>query len=281
MEENKIIALVKQDLSTIQGIIGLTVKDKNSIPAIALQEIEFLNMHMLTKPFIAECEPASVLQAVKYSLKNSLSLDPNAGLVYLMPSSVRVGNAYVKVLEIKPTAEGKISMAKEAKSLLYNEQAKVKTNAAGKVISASVRMLFPCPVGPIWETVEIDENEFERLRKFSHIKNARGKQDANLDTLNYANPLYTNYRGGIDPEFARSKVISAALKKRGTNMGSRMASQPFEMQNEPIELTPTTVSENKVEHHNTNVEQFAEAEVISEVKTESFAQVIMPAADDL
>jgi hypothetical protein len=212
---------LKNEISTIEAIIKLNALPGTDVAAIALQELDFLSMHMIAKPFIAECIPETVIQAVKYSLKNNLSLDPNAGLVYLMPTSVSVGGVYKKALEIKPTADGKLSIAYQCGTILDNERAVVKKDGQGKVTEVSIRILLPSVPSPRWETIEMDQADFDRLKKYSHIKNSRGKQDADMKKLNYANPLYTNFNGGIDPEFARSKVISVALKKRGTNMAAR------------------------------------------------------------
>jgi len=183
MAENKIILAVTADLATIKGIIGLNAKVGTDVGAIALQELEYLAMQMVTKPFIEKCLPATVVQAVKYALKNNLSLDPNAGLVYLMPLSVNIGNIWVTTLEIKPTADGKLSIAYQCGTILDNERPVVKKNGNGKVIEASVRILLPSVPSPRWEKVEMDESDFERLRKFSHIKNARTwKQDSGKPT---------------------------------------------------------------------------------------------------
>jgi len=62
---------------------------------------------------------------------------------------------------------------------------------------------------------------------------SRNKQDANNEKLNYANDNYTNWKGGIDPEFARAKAIRHALKKLGTNANEykaiKIAQAPKEM----------------------------------------------------
>lgn len=256
--EAQAVSLFKKEMQTIKGIIGIHVLPGLDVDAIALQELDFLQMHMVVKPFISECIPETVLQAVKYSLKNNLSLDPNAGLVYLMPASVKINNAWKTVLEIKPTADGKLSIAYQSGTILDHERPSVKKNAAGKVTEASVRILLPSPAGPRWERVEIDESDFERMRKYSHIKNCRGKNDANHETLNYANKLYTNFYGGIDPEFARSKVVSVALKKRGTNLSARLT------QRRESAITP---AQNFLSKHETIETPFSTYE---EVKTQPF-----------
>lgn len=200
------------------------------VNALIEQEKDYLRMHMVTKDWIGNCVPETIAQAIKYAITNRLSLDPNAGMVYLMPASIKVGNVWKNILEIKPTADAKIWLAKEAGTIIDNERPTVTKNSAGKVTSAAVNIQLATGR---WEVTEIDESDFERMKKASHVKNGRGKSDADLATMNYANKLYTSFNGGIDPEFARSKVISTALKKRGTNMSNARSytSTPFTQQN--------------------------------------------------
>lgn len=221
MEHNKLMALIVQEKPTIEAIIRLNAIAGSDVGAIAMQELDFLGMHMIAKPFIAECLPETIIQAVKYSLKNNLSLDPNAGLVYLMPTSVKVDGGYKQALEIKPTSDGRLSIAYQCGTILDNKRPVIVKDEKGKVTSVSVEILLPSIPEPRWEKIEMDQDDFARLRKYSHIKNARGKNDAS--TKDYSNPLYSNFNGGIDPEFARSKVVTAALKKRGTNQAARLS----------------------------------------------------------
>ncbi len=261
------LALLKKDIATIEAIIGLNATEGTNVAAIALQELDFLSMHMIAKPFIADCLPETVIQAVKYSLKNNLSLDPNAGLVYLMPISVKVGAGYKQALEIKPTADGKLSIAYQCGTILDHERAIIKKDGNGKVTEASVNILLPSVPNPRWEKVEIDQSDFDRLKKYSHIKNSRGKNDAKMDTLNYANPLYSSFNGGIDPEFARSKVISIALKKRGSNMASKLSNR--------IVVTEKEVVVEK------EVPQTEYAEVIESTTNAATSESIIPDAEEL
>ncbi len=277
MSENTTIALLKQQQPTLEAIIKINTTNPNDAAAIAIQELEFLSMHMIAKPFISECIQETVIHAVKYSLKNNLSLDPNAGLVYLTPISVKTKedgkDVYKTALEIKPTADGKLSIAYQCGTILDHERPKVIKDGQGKVVSVSVRILLPSVPNPRWEEVEMDQSDFDRLRKFSHIKNARGKNDADIKKLNYANPLYTSFNGGIDPEFARSKVVSAALKKRGTNMASRLSER----------IVATTVKEVMVEEAKENHTEYAEVleSKTNEPTENGTSSVQMPDVNDL
>ncbi len=271
------LSLLKPELPTIEALIRLNSVTGTDVAAIAMQELDFLSMHMIAKPFIAECIPETIIQAVKYSLKNNLSLDPNAGLVYLMPTSVKVGAGYKNALEIKPTADGKLSIAYQCRTILDHERAVITKNETGKVISCSIRILLPSVPNPRWEKIEMDYADFERLRKYSHIKNARGKQDANLATLNYANPLYSNFNGGIDPEFARSKVVSAALKKRGTNLAAKLSEKIVISSEQGKEVVTDVVTD----HDFSEYIEVKDAIQNEATTTTSFTATKMPNAEDL
>jgi hypothetical protein len=77
-----------------------------------------------------------------------------------------------------------------------------------------------------WESVTFNEAHFNKWRKASHVKNGRNKNDADLNKLNYANPNYTSFAGGIDPEFASAKCIKHALKKMALDR-NRFEPQPI------------------------------------------------------
>ena len=76
-----------------------------------------------------------------------------------------------------------------------------------------------------WEVRTFDESDFIRWQIASHKENGRNKEDASLEKLNYANPNYTSWKGGIDPEFARAKAIRHGLKKLGTNANEKYANK--------------------------------------------------------
>ena len=247
-----------------------------------LQQINYLYSQADLKPFIKDCNEESIKRAVRYAVDNNLTLDPNETLVYLMPEYAKIDGKFVQTLRITPTADGKISIAKQAGTILDSKRPTVKTETGSKrVISACVEIQVPtfdAKGNPAtrWEPVEIDEYEFERLKSYSHKKNARtwkqesGKPKPDLATLNYANPLYTSYFGGIDPEFARAKVVSNALKKRGTNRGAAAKNI----------VNPIAIEAIKKEDEFT---VFEEVKIVqtAPVHTTSTAATLFPDANDL
>lgn len=226
--ENQVnpVTKLREDLPTLQAIMGLNRKGDMSI--LASQEIAYLEAQAMKMPVIMQCEPISVILAVKAVLKQNLSLDPSAGLVYIKTRNVNVApqgqpQQWKKVLEIDPTANGKISIARQCGRILDIKRPQVTKNEKGQINSVSVEILLPSYKEPRWETFTFDEDDFYRWCRASHTENARswkqesGKPQPDANTFNYANPNYTNFKGGIDPEFARAKAIRHALKKLGTN----------------------------------------------------------------
>ena len=186
----------------------------------------------MASPAVLECVPKSVELAVKSVLKNNLSLDPNAGLVYVKTRNINTGNnVWVKVLEIQYSVNGILSIAYQCGKIIDHKNPVVKKNLDGKVIGAEFE--FQRSTGR-WETVEFDESNFERWKIASHKENRRaydnardksGKKVHDDNTLNYANPNYTSWKGGPDPEFIRAKAIRHSLKKLGTNANEKYATK--------------------------------------------------------
>lgn len=225
METNqKPMELLKSELPQLTALLALNAKQGVDTNTLALQEIEYLRLQALTKPEIMECMPQTVVMAVKQVLKQNLTLDPYAGLVYIKTRNVKVGGEYKKALEIQPSANGLISVARQCGRLLDIKRASVKKDTTGKVTDVSVEILLPTHNGTRWETFEFDESDFKRWQTASHKESGRSKADANMQTLNYSNANYTSFNGGIDPEFARAKAIRHALKKLGTNPNERVMS---------------------------------------------------------
>jgi hypothetical protein len=124
-----------------------------------------------------------------------------------------------------------------------------------------------------WEKRKFDESDFLRWKTKSHQENARNKQDANFSTLNYANPNYTNWCGGIDPEFARAKAIRHSLKKLGTNPNEKKTINIVVPAEKKIIIDPEKEASaiNDDESNNGHVQNptIEEAQVISSIPNSS------------
>lgn len=228
------LELIKNELPTLEALFRLHAPNADAATAV-MQELEYLQMRCSTTPAITECTPQSIVLAVKSVIRKNLTLDPSAGLVYMKTRNVKVvadgKEKWIKVLEIEDTANGLISHNRQLGRILHHERPHV-TKENGKVVAVKFRYLVPSPLGPLWEEPEFDESDFFKWRKASHKENRRaydnardkgGKPVPNDEALNYANPNYTNFNGGIDPEFARAKAIKHGLKKLGTNSNERPA----------------------------------------------------------
>lgn len=224
---NEIMAVAQKELPQLKAIISLNAPNSDA-ETLAKQELEHLGMIGINTPAIFDCIPATIVMAIKTVLKQNLTLDPHAGLVYVKTRSVKVNDQWMKALEIQPSANGLISIARQCGRIFDIERPEVIKDADGKVIGVKCKYLVPsydesgkkCMK---WREVEFDESDFYRWRRASHNENGRNKQDANAEKLNYANPTYTNWKGGIDPEFARAKAIRHGLKKLGTNQNESRA----------------------------------------------------------
>lgn len=230
----EIMKLANDELPTLNALVKLNALPGTDSATVALQELEYLKQQAITKPVIFECLPETVIAGIKYVLKNNLSFDQNAGLVYVKSRNVQVGNVWSKALEVQPSADGIISIARQCGRILDIERPEVFKDGTGKVIGVKVKYQKPGfdDTGrkvAKWCEIEFDESDFVRWQRASHNENARtwkadsGKPQPNKDTLNYANPNYTSWKGGVDPEFARAKAIRHGLKKLGTNQNETRA----------------------------------------------------------
>lgn len=220
--EQKPMELLKAEIPQLSALMRLNAIEGVDVETLALQELEYLRMACLTTPAIMECMPQTILMAVKTVLKQNLSMDPAAGLVYIKTRSVKIKmpdgqEVSKKALEIIPSANGLISINRQCGRILDIKNPVVKKDATGKVIEVSVELLLPSTPSPRWETRTFDESDFRRWQIASHKENGRYKNDQSMETLNYSNANYTSWKGSIDPEFARAKAIRHGLKKLGAN----------------------------------------------------------------
>jgi hypothetical protein len=268
--ETKPMELLKSSVSELSALIKLNAAEGVDVETLALQELEYLRMRAISNPAILDCMPQTVLMAVKTVLKQNLSMDPDAGLVY-----IKTRNVYVKqpngapdlkrtALEIQPSANGLISINRQCGRILDIKNPVVKKNDAGKVIGVSVEILLPSTPSPRWETRAFDESDFERWARASHKENGRYKTGFTMDNLEHANAHYTSWKGGIDPEFARAKAIRHGLKKLGANQNEgRMINITV-----PIEkkLNIDPVADNAASNEENTYTQFEEVKTESAIK---------------
>lgn len=233
----------KPEINNLVGILNIRGNNPNA-EAIILQEINFLEQIAMSKPIILQCDPMSVILSVKSAINKNLSLDPSAGLVYVKTRNQNIAkygqpDKWITVLEIQETVNGLISYNRQLGRIFDVERPKISKDTTGKVIAVSVRILQQSYGQPRWETYDYDESDFLRWRTYSHKERAKGYKPnkgmevPNIETLNYANALYTSWKEGIDPEFARAKAIRHSLKKLGAN-NNEIKGMRIVDQNEPV-----------------------------------------------
>lgn len=249
-ERNDSLVELKKKVSEIESILSIFNEGEN-LQILALQEIAYLEAASLTKPFIKECDARSVLLAVKTVLKQNLTLDPHAGLVFIKSRNVNTGTLsdpkWTKVLEIEPTVNGRISFARQCGRILDIKRPVVEYNpTTGHANKVTVSIQVPGYPHPRWEEYVFTEDEdIYRWRRASHKENRRaydnlkdekkeGKKKPDDSSLNYANENYTNFKGGPDPEFLRAKAIKHALKKLGTNQNEKVTKPSLKVEKIPV-----------------------------------------------
>lgn len=214
MEDNNQILILENAKPTLTQLILVNMEAGSSIEdaeRVALREISNFEMILSLKPELLICDKQSVLLAVKQCITDNLTLAPSAGLVYLYNGRVCIGTdgankkVYKDVLVYEPTAEGRLSIARQAGSILDHKRPTFTYGEGGIVTSVSFEFLVPSYGAPRWEKITFDHNNFSKWKQKSVSK------------FGSANANYTSWCGGIDPEFAGSKAIKHSLKKLGTN----------------------------------------------------------------
>ena len=211
MEQKHPLQVLRDSAPTLMKIAGIvTNKPSEELEGLIAGELGFLQQRFELSSALRECTPESLLNCVRQSVKDNLTLNPTAGLVYIYPQNINAGTrekpSWVKVAAYEPSPDGRISTARQTGRILDLTRPKVEKDAAGKVIGGSVSLLKDSYPEPRWELYEFDQSDITRWAKFSAKKN-RGT----------ANALYTSELGGPDPEFMRAKIVKHSLKKLGTN----------------------------------------------------------------
>lgn len=218
------LTLVQESTNELTQLAMLNYDNQSEAQQVVLQELEYLREHAMNTPAIMECVPASIAFAVRRAIKNNQTLDPQAGLMYVKTRNVNVGTKdapkWVKVMETQETANGKISRLRQLGRILDIKRPMIEHDANGKVISVTCE--YQLSTGR-WESATFTAYEFERWEQASAKQN-NGK----------ANAMYTSWKGGIDPEFARAKSIQHSLKKLGANPNEKLAKAIQKM--EPIQI---------------------------------------------
>ena len=280
METNTslVIANLNDNIQTLAKIALINLPDGTSLEKAqrtVMKEIVNFEMACTMNPLLANpaIDKASILIAVKQAIADNLSLSPNAGLVYLIPGKVQVGidpktNAkiYKEVLNYSPTAEGILSMSRQSGSILDHKRPVCTYDSAGKVDTVTFEFMVPAYPAPRWESITFNKDNFAKWQQKSAAKFGGN-----------ANPNYTAWNGGIDPEFAASKAIKHGLKKRGRNSNEVQSSVQAHSEPSPklkeaiISVNKEKIEELQSEINNLNTSQ-NNTDNIQDVKFEEVKQ---------
>lgn len=294
MNETNTLVLLKEALPELKAIMGLNASPGTDIETMALQELEYLKNISMTKHEILDCLPESVIAAVKSTMKKNLTLDPDAGLVYVMTRNVYVleegKKVKRKVLEIKDSTAGKISVARQCGRILDIKQPRIFYTADEKTEKIEVEILKPSVPSPRWEVLTFDKIHFSRWKSASHRQNSmfyeylsdqekEKKPKPDAETCNWANALYTSFNGGIDPEFAATKAIGHALngKRLGTNLNERVMNRIEIKDIKHVVINPTVDMTAAADDAGIS---FEAAEIVQENES-ALPQEALPTSDDL
>mgnify|MGYP000909757014 CR=1 FL=1 len=287
MENNNtslVLANLNDNVQTLAKIALINLPDNTPMAKaekIVMKEIINFEMICMMKPELANLDKESIFIAVKQCIADNLTLSPNAGLVYLYPGKVCIGQngstkIYKDILVYEPTSEGRISIARQAGTLLDHKRPVVSFDDSGKVNGVTFEFLLNALPKPRWEIVKFDTNDFERWKQKSAAKYG-GTPNAN----------YTSFKGGIDPEFASAKAIKHGLKKRGTNANeSRNSEFVGNVENVEVKETKDTVQdltkrmETIKKEHAPDVVQDVKFEEVQTAQTEQ-TQLDLPNNNDL
>lgn len=269
--ENNSIALLNESVPTLTQLLLVNMPEgttEQEAKRKAFREIMNIEAIFSLKPELAACDAGSIVLAVKQCIGDNLTLAPAAGLVYLYPQKVQVGtdpnnNAkiYKQVLVYDPTAEGRISIARQSGSILDHKRPVCVFDHDGMVESVSFTFLVPSFGGARWETVTFTKADFEKWKQKSAAKFG-GNSNGN----------YVSWKGGIDPEFAGSKAIRHSLKKLGTNKNEirQISYHPIQERQIFAELKPFE-QQAQIEHKT----ETAQHQLLTEVKIEEVHQAVV------
>ena len=238
------LELIKSQKNELVGLMRLAIPNMSVEQATiaAMQELSHLDYISIFKPEILECHPQTIAHAVRNSVKNGLSLDPDAGMVYITTRNNKVGGGVIKSLEVQPSVNGMIYQQKLAGNIADIESS-VEYDDVGYVVSVTITLIKIVGSDRKRETFKFTNNDFKQWEFYSHRQNAYGKSTANQNTLDCANANYSNYypdkpnkphnyldKGGINPGFAITKCIRHAIRraKMPFNIASRRLDVSYE-----------------------------------------------------
>jgi hypothetical protein len=169
--------------------------DNDLAEAFVISEIDELEYMIEGAGYMEKATEASAIKVLRTALKMGLSIDKNAGLVYIAAGSNSQKNCIELTYQV--TTEGELFLAMKQGLIL----------ATNRPYKDGDKYVFEFTKGDgNSEKVEKDWEFFKRLKEYSSKKN-NGRP----------NKLYGNDIESIDEGFACTKLVKHAIKKLGSN----------------------------------------------------------------
>ena len=200
---------------------------------VASERSEFARTLNLIKPEdLAQIPEMEIARVAISSVATGLSWAQEERNFYLTTRNQKVGNGWVKTLELAISHYGETSLRikqgiikylngpycvyegdrvenlNPAKGTLDHVKAQ-PANPKAKVIAVYVMVVMPDGRQLL---KYFDQSDFERWAGYSRKQNTPNDSTKVVVGKEYANTLYFSYNGGIDPGFAMAKCIKHAYK---------------------------------------------------------------------
>jgi len=215
---------IEEQAFSLQKIAGhVQGRTPEELEAFVLNEISYLKERVELAPALQECREDSLLMCIRHALRDNVSLDANAGLVYIYPQKVKVANGqYVSVAHYELSPNGRISLARQTGNILDFERPQL-IKEGEKVVGGFMKILKPSYPEPRWETYDYNQSDIDRWAKFSSKKNKKWDNAQRKFVEGSPNALYSSGPGGgIDEGFMKAKIVKHTLKQLGINASERV-----------------------------------------------------------
>lgn len=231
--KNQLPSLVAQfsgELESFANLMALVHNTQENMTAKVVMHLDALQSMAITKPDILQCEPSSIIAALKMIIKCNLSFDPVDGMTYVQTRNEplekdKTGKVtkWGKVLEVKQTANAMLSIAYQTGTICDHNEPTITYDDNGRIVGGLFTFYVSTPVGVRVKTKIFNIEDIRKWRIASHNDKSRNKDDAaNKD---YSNRLYSSNNGQIDEDFFKTKMVRHGLKRLGVN--SNLIGKPF------------------------------------------------------
>lgn len=243
------LSKIEEQQFSLQKIAGhVQGRLPEEVEAFVMNEIQYLQERVQMAPALEECSTESMLMCIRHALRDNVSLDGNAGLVYIYPQKIKVAkNEYKTVAHYELSPNGRISLARQTGNILDFERPQL-IKEGEKVVGGFMKILKPSYPEPRWETYDYNQSDIDRWAKFSSKKNKKWDNAQRKFVEGSPNALYSSGPGGgIDEGFMKAKIVKHTLKQLGINASEKVGQKIVRDDNYEIEPALTIEETQKLE----------------------------------